>query len=142
MSYDLMVFNPNKAPRSESEFRTWYENQTEWEEDHDYDDPNVSSEELRNWFLEMIKDFPALNGPYASEDVDVPRLTDYSVGIDIIYAAFPWSESERAFSRMRELAEKHQVGFFEVSGSEDILFPDENGKLQKASGAKAWWKFW
>ena len=34
MSYDLMVFNPNKIPKSKSEFMNWYGRQTEWEEEH------------------------------------------------------------------------------------------------------------
>jgi hypothetical protein len=133
MSYDLMVFNPNKAPKSKSEFMNWYENQTEWEEEHDYDDPKVSSEELKNWFLEMIKEFPAMNGPFASDDVDDPKVTDYSVGMDVIYAAFAWSEAENAYPKMVELAEKHKVGFFDASGSGDILIPNENGEFENLS---------
>ena len=124
----------------------WYESQTEWEEEHDYDDPKVSSDELKNWFLDMIKDFPAMNGPLASEDVDDPKVTDYSVGIDVIYAAFAWSEAENAYPKMIELAKKHKVGFFDASGNGDILFPNENGELENISkgnsSKKPWWKFW
>lgn len=142
MSYDLMVFNPNKAPKDKSDFMNWYESQTEWEEDHDYDDPEVSSEELKNWFLEMIEAFPAMNGPFASDNVDDPKVTDYTVGMDVIYAAFAWSEAENAYLKMTELAEKNNVGFFDASGSGDIFFPNESGKLKKTSDEKPWWKFW
>jgi hypothetical protein len=77
----------------------------------------------------MIKEFPSLNGPYASED-ESDRLTDYCIGQNVIYAAFAWSMVQEAYSTMLRLAEKHQVGFFDVSSdSGDILVP-VNGKLQ------------
>ena len=146
MSYDLMVFNPNNAPKEKSEFMEWYEGQTEWEEEHDYDDPKVSFEGLKNWFLDMIKEFPSLNGPYAPNDiddrVDDDEITDYSVGKDVIYSAFRFSIAEKAYPRMVELAEKHKVGFFDASGTCDIFFPNENGKLERLSNGKPWWQFW
>ena len=122
------------------------EEQAEWEEEHDYDDPKVYSDELKNWFLDMIKSFPAMNGPFASDDIDDPKVTDYSVGIDVIYAAFAWSEAENAYPKMIELAEKHRVGFFDTSGNGDILIPNENGGLENlfkgSSNNKPWWKTW
>ncbi|MGC5776747.1 hypothetical protein [Paenibacillus pabuli] len=45
------------------------------------------------------------------------RLTEYSVGKEVIYAAFAWSVAEDAYKMMRELARKHNVGFFDLSGS-------------------------
>ncbi|MEE9393643.1 MAG: hypothetical protein V3W41_14165 [Planctomycetota bacterium] len=41
-----------------------------------------------------------------------------SVGTVVIYTAFAWSQAEAARATMFELAEKHRVGFFDVS-SED-----------------------
>lgn len=32
MSYDLMVFEKTKAPKTRKEFLEWYEKQTEWGE--------------------------------------------------------------------------------------------------------------
>ena len=40
MSYDLMAFEIFKAPKDKEEFFKWYDKQSEWEEDHDYDDIN------------------------------------------------------------------------------------------------------
>lgn len=120
--------------------------QTEWNEPHDYNDPANTSEQLKNWFLEMIETFPAMNGPFASDDIDDPKLTDYSIGRDVIYPACGWSHAELAFKVMKELAAKHKVGFFDVSGTGDILIPDEEGHLlplgQKGNKQKPWWKFW
>lgn len=148
MSYDLMVFRKEAAPKTRTDFMKWYENQTEWAEEHGYDDPANTSPELRNWFMEIIQTFPAMNGPYASDDDDNKYVSDYSIGKDVIYVAFAWSLAEQAYKTMLELAEKHGVGFFDVSSDNgDILFPD-NGKLKSIDNLtggqenKPWWKFW
>lgn len=44
------------------------------------------------------------------------RLTECAIGKEVIYAAFAWSAFEDAYHIMRELAKKHKVGFFDVSG--------------------------
>ena len=67
----------------------WYEQQTQWTEEHSYDDPAVSAVKLREWFLEIIQTFPALNGPLSQNDLpeDEASPTDYSVGKSVIYCA-------------------------------------------------------
>jgi hypothetical protein len=126
----------------------WYDQQTEWSEGHSYDDPAVSSHRLRAWFLEMIEIFPAMNGPYASDKIDDPRVTDYSVGKDVIYACFAWSQVDPAFKATATLAKKHGVGFFDVSADDGaIIFPGEFDSFAKLSAAteqpkKPWWRFW
>ena len=64
MSYDLMAFEISKAPKDREEFLKWYDKQSEWEEDHNYDDINVSSKKLQNFYKEMIKTFPPNNSDY------------------------------------------------------------------------------
>ena len=45
--------------------------------------------------------------------------------LDIIYAVFSWSVADEAYELMRSLAQKHKVGFFDVSGDDgDIILPD------------------
>lgn len=132
MSYDLMVFEKTKAPDTREAFMAWYEKQTAWEEDHDYQTIGVSAPALQNWFMEMKDIFPPMNGAYApgmeelEKDGDLEsRLVDYCIGREVIYAAFPWSAAEEAYETVRRLAEKHAVGFFDVSGDEgEILLPD------------------
>ena len=146
MSYDLMVFRKEFAPKDKKSFMEWYDQQTEWTEDHNYDDPNNTSEELKNWFLEMNEVFPAMNGPYASDDIDDPKVTDYSIGHHAIYAAFAWSQAESAYETLVKLAEKHKVGFFDSSGSGEVCVPDEEGNLIPLNDMNKekspWWKFW
>ena len=129
MSYDLMVFDPAAAPRERAAFMDWYDVQTEWAEGHDYSDPAVTTPALRAWFMEMIKTFPALSGSYAvadDEDADDSRHCEYCIGKAVIYASFTWSQQAAAYQTMRELAIRHGVGFFDVSGDVDtseIRFP-------------------
>ena len=124
-----MVFDAEAAPEDRAEFMVWYREQTQWKETHEYNDPEVTAPKLRAWFAEMIKTFPPMNGPFRSEDDDSSKITDYSVGRSVIYAAFAWSEAEAALPAMRRLAQKHGVGFFDVSAEEgEIVRP------------KPWWK--
>ena len=124
MSYDLMVFDPRIAPRDREGFLNWYSAQTEWVEEHSYDDPKVTTPALAGWFAEISGGFPPMNGPLASTDCDDLRVTDYSIGRSVIYAAFAWSQAELAFAAVDRLAAKHAVGFFDVSSNEGLIrFP-------------------
>jgi len=125
MSYDLMVFELSVAPKERKEFMSWYAQQIEWTENHSYEDHEVSTKGLQAWFTDMIQYYPPMNGPLASEDVDAPNVTDHCIGNNVIYSAFAWSVAEDAYLKMRELAIKHSVGFFDVSANNgEILFPD------------------
>ena len=120
MSYDLSMFEPAATPRTEDEFFEWWEDQAKWGEEHSYDDPVVSSPALQNWFAEAREFFPPMNGPLALSDEEFDelsaeeeaRVTDYSIGRDVIYAAFAWSVAEDARKTALALAVKHKVGFF------------------------------
>ena len=135
MSYDLMVFEKTKAPSTKKEFMLWFEEQTEWNEEHDYQSIGVSSLALQNWFMEMKNTFPPMNGDYSPDadlldaDENLERhLTDYSIGREVIYAAFSWSVADEAYEFMRTLAQKHGVGFFNVSSDDgEIILPDGGG---------------
>lgn len=131
MSYDLMVFEKTKTPKTKVEFIEWYRTQTKWNEGHDYQNPIVTSLSLQNWYMDMKKTFPPMNGLDAPTDEQLENdeeledyLTDYSIGKDMIYAEFTWSQADSAYELTLKLAQKHGVGFFDVSGNEDIILPD------------------
>ncbi len=132
MSYDLMVFEKTKAPTTKKEFMAWYENQTDWNEEQDNKTISVSSPDLQIRFRGLKETFPPMNGEYApalellDEDANLESHTvDYSIGRDVIYAAFSWSVADEAYELMRSLAKKHKVGFFDVSADDgDIILPD------------------
>ena len=140
MSYDLMVFRKDAAPKKRNAFLKWYKKQTEWSEEHSYDNAENTSPELRNWYLEMKHTFPPMNGPDAPTTEEWDKLeeqgldsytTDYAIGRDVIYAAFAWSVAEKAYKIMYELAEKYEVGFFDVSSESGNIFFPKNGELKK-----------
>jgi hypothetical protein len=136
MSYDLMVFAPEAAPREPAAFKAWHRAQTAWSEDHSYDDPAVSRPALRAWFLEMIATFPAMNGPFASDDESREDFwTDYSVGRSVVYAAFGWSKVAAAHALVFHLAGKYAIGFVDVSATPaKVWLPDGNGGLVETFG--------
>ncbi|MDH6371903.1 hypothetical protein M2444_003702 [Paenibacillus sp. PastF-3] len=129
MSYDLMAFETSKAPQERAAFMKWYEQQVQWSEDHAYSDPSVLSEALQRFYSELSEQFPNMNVEdeifEAMEEAGTDnRLTDYSLGTSVIYAAFAYSVADEAYTSMRELAIKHKVGFFDASSNEgDIIFP-------------------
>lgn len=132
MSYDLMAFEKTKVPNKKTEFMEWYEEQVQWKEDHGYDSIEVTSANLKNWFMDMIKMFPPMNGEFSPDDDAIENdeelenhLADYCIGKDVIYTAFAWSVAEEAYDSMLQLALKHDVGFFDVSGNGDIILSDD-----------------
>lgn len=78
--------------------------------------------------------FPPMNGDFApdvdllDEDENLERhVTDYSIGREVIYAAFAWSVADEAYDLMRKLVQKYEVGFFDISGNNgDVILPDGN----------------
>jgi hypothetical protein len=132
MSYDLMVFDPAAAPDNRVEFLAWFNQQTEWTENLDYNDPDNLSPVLRSWFMDFIQTFPPMNGPLAGDDYDDPHVTDYSLARGLVYAAFAWSQCELAYRHMFQTAAKHKIGFFNASSSEAwIWVPSASGSLEK-----------
>ena len=128
MSYYLMVFDPEGPPRDRDGFMAWYDDQTEWSEDHSYDDPKNASQILQTWLNEFLKKFPPMNGPCAAPDdmIDDPHVTDHCIGRHVVYSAFAWSIAEEAYKAMRESAIRHRLGFFNASSDEgELLFPDQ-----------------
>jgi len=143
-----MVFDPGVAPLDRVGFMQWYRQQTKWGEAHRYDNPDVSTPGLRAWFLDMIPHYPMMNGPYASED-DSSRVTDYSIGRSVIYAAFAWSETAEAREITFRLAQRHRIGFFDVStGNGGVWIPAADAQYTCIHGQGAqthgrkWWELW
>lgn len=139
-----MVFDPADAPRDRVHFKEWYVRTTQWSEGHDYNDPNATTPQLRAWYEDIRKSFRNMNGPGSPTDAELmtpgveDRLADYTFGHHAIYATFPWSEAENVYLVFRDLAVKHGVGFYDVSGDEgdgEIYFP---GDVLRPPSQGAW----
>lgn len=122
MSYDLMVFNIDTAPKEKDAFFEWYEVQTAWTEKHNYKDPKNTSEELKVWYYEMTKTFPAIQEYEDTEDNSNTLFGDYTIGREMIYASFPWSSGYKAFKQSKHLAYSNQLGLYDISGSNIVYF--------------------
>jgi hypothetical protein len=120
VSYDLMVFESEAAPRDHDEFLKWYTAQTEWNEDKSYCDPGVSSPRLQSWLADMYRSYPPMNGPGAASELpeDESTLADYSIGEQIVYVGFAWSKAQAAYEDVFRLAAQHHLGFFDVSSKD------------------------
>jgi hypothetical protein len=128
MSYDILAFDP--AAVADADFPAWWEVQSQWSEDHSYDDPEVTTANLRSFYNELIRTFPPMNGPDAVTDEDLPRdaelvsrMSDYSIGTSLVYGAFSWSQARTARTTFTELAAKHGVAVALVSDDGSILRP-------------------
>ncbi len=138
-----MVFDQQAPPPDRKGFMAWYAQQTRWEEDHGYEDPEVTTPELRAWFLEMVRLYPAMNGPFASGDVDHPKVSDYCIGKRLVYVGFAWSQAKEAYETVLSRARKHKVGFFDVSADDGAVWvPGPAGTYKCIHGGARWWRFW
>jgi hypothetical protein len=135
MSYDLMVFQPDAAPKDRPAFLAWYDKLTEWSEPHDYDDPQFTTAALRAWYRDMIRVFPAMNGPDADPNFDGDTITGYTCASQAIYADFRWSRVEMAYDHVLTLARQHRVGFYDVSADDgQVWMPLSDGRYEVVHG--------
>lgn len=132
MSYDLAVFDLAAAPSTHKAFVKWFEQQMEIEVLTPDDEAIATGPApLRNWFTEMIKTFPPMNGPFASDDVDDPRLTEYSIAPSYIYACFAWSQVVPATEAAAEFAARFGAGLYLISETPaPVWLPDGRGDLK------------
>lgn len=127
MSFYVLVFSPTSV--SDDDFAAWWNTQSQWNLDHDYDDPEVLGSGLRAFFEDLLLSFPAMNGPRAYQatpelifrhDLD-ELVTDYSLAPDFVYAAFSWSQADAATRLIRELAARHAMAVAWVSGDPLVI---------------------
>lgn len=129
MSYDVMIFDPAYAPRDREAFDRWFTKQVDWDEDHDYMNPQSTTDAIRNWYEAIRVEYPAMNGPDATDDDnEIDRAGDYNFGPHFVYVTYPWSLAEDIYDRVRALAVEHEVGFYDVSndvGHQEVYFPGD-----------------
>lgn len=61
MSYDVMLFDANSAPRERAVFDSWFNTLTQWEGDLDYNDYTHATPALQSFYKELIKSYPSVN---------------------------------------------------------------------------------
>ncbi len=73
--------------------------------------------------MEMIQRFPPMGIPFAVRGLDNPYVADCCVGAHVIHAAFAGNVGAEACGTMFGLAQKHSVGFHDVSGDDGSVPP-------------------
>lgn len=138
MSYDLMVFEPEAAPKNHDSFMEWYFTLTKWS-DGPYDDLARTSARLRAWVQEMQRTFPDMNTPEAEIHLqnDDGVLADYTIGRQFVYVGFTWSKAVAAAGEAERLAKLHGLGFFNVSSNGEEVWLPINGTLELAHQKKS-----
>ena len=129
-SYDLMVFEPDAAPNEYVDFLAWFAEQMACGEDHGYDNPAETSEQLRAWLRDMVKVFPSGADPFFEDEpvgLEEDSYSGYSIGRQMIYATFVTGEIARATAI--DLAGRHGLGVFEPSSEAHELWRPEAGRL-------------
>lgn len=128
MSYNILAFDPEAT--DDAHFPVWFDDQAEWAEPHSYDNPDVCVPALGAFYRELIARFPPLNGPDSPDDdaLDADegledRLTDYSVGRHVVYAAFGFSVAQEARDLFRRLAARHGLAVAEFGDRVSITRP-------------------
>ncbi len=137
-----MVFEPEAAPKEHQASMRWYAGFTKWNEGHSYKDPSVTSRRLRLWLSDIQRSYPDMDSMEAADLIpnDDGSLSSYSIGKQAIYVCFAWSKAEEAYTRVMELAGRHEVGFFDVSSpGQEVWMPDAGSlKLVHRKGATGW----
>jgi hypothetical protein len=132
MSYDLMVFAPEAAPAKRAAFLDWYDAQTEWDEEHGYDDLASTTPGLQAFYRDMVESFPPLALDEENDETE-DAGTDYTIASSLIYMSFPWNKVDEAYEAVYRLAAKYELGFFDVSSDiAETWLPDRKGGLRVA----------
>jgi hypothetical protein len=125
MSYDLMVFDPQAGPANVDDFEAWFAAKMEEIDESRIQNPETTAPVLRAWYRDMTAEFPDYN---ATERDLGDAAAGYSSCPSAIYADFRWSKAQEAYKRVTELAAKHQVGFFDVSGTKGQVWAPRGGQ--------------
>lgn len=131
-----MVFAPDAAPdgarAKRAAFLDWYDDQTDWRDDLDYDDPGAATPALQAFYAELAVEFPP--APSSDAETEPDSGTEYTIAPALIYMSFyDWDKIDQAHAAVSRLAAKHALGFFDVSSDlAEVWLPDKKGGLRIA----------
>lgn len=133
MSVNILVFDKSKAPTEPMEFLRWFHAKAQWNADRDYNDIQGTTQPLADYFLELVKEYPSMNGKYAPSDEDLERdpeleikMIDFTIDDDLIYMGVSYSADGEVFDRIEELAYKHGLGFCDMF----FIYSDKETKVR------------
>ena len=92
MSVDILVFDKSKAPTEPMEFLKWFYKKSEWNSDRDYNDIKGTSQPLVDFFMELVKKYPSMNGEFAPIDEEFENDPELECERGTIYAVYEMLE--------------------------------------------------
>ena len=113
MSYSLIAYDKQAAPKPRHELLAWLQAQLVPDGHSASYDPASTSVGLRNWRSSMAARFPPLNGPDALPETDFDYATDYHIGRKHIYARFPTATGTLAAEVALAQARRWGVGLYD-----------------------------
>lgn len=119
--FRLMIFDTGAAPKTLDDFFKWF-GTLNWKE-KDAIDLEIRTPALNSWYGEIIKIFPPATGKALLETPQLCQAHYTACGEALqLFCAEPFAE--KAWRVARKLAEKHGLGFFDISYQEDVILPD------------------
>jgi hypothetical protein len=125
VSFDFAVFDPTVAPRDGKRFRSWYDEQVDWDIDAPDPSPSILVEPLHRWYSAMTSRFPDLIRSKAEGETAI----DYCFTKHFIYCSMLLNHGDEAWDLARKLAAEIGIGTYDSMSDNErhnscIVFPD------------------
>lgn len=120
MSYDVIVFDPETAPRKEDDFFEWLDDLGETFEGSEENIPDTLSANLRAFYDDLRRTYEPVSGPhaYVGEIHETTKVCEYFFGEKTIDLAFGWQLSSDGRKAVLQSAIAAKVGVY-MSSDED-----------------------
>jgi hypothetical protein len=129
MGYHIIMFDPEAAPAEPEAFGRWISEETTWDMSGDQPaglDPKTASAILQGWFMEVLRPYPPLHGPYALPGWhDKPGASEYRFAAHLAEIEVPTEKNEEAFTLCLELAQKMRLGLYDSGSRGEVWMPRE-----------------
>ena len=121
MSYDLIVFEAEGAPRELSAFVDWHIANAEAAEESETSLKMPASDRFAAFYDDMVVTYPDMNGPSGEGMDEGERLTGYEFQPKYILMDFRWSVAEDAFFAVMTSAQAHGLGVYDLNDA--VIYP-------------------
>lgn len=144
MGLNILFFEEEAAPKTREAFEDWVAESTDWKPAINYDDPETSTEVLRDFVLDLFKYYPPMNGPFARREGEESIVgamgthipSDYSIGPDMVYVDFEYDaidDSTEDFNEtLMDLTEEHGISYYMFD--DNIFHPDRIVTFEEMEG--------
>ena len=125
MGLNILFFELDKVPHTTRGFLDWVSEVTEWGGDYDFNDPETTSPRLRGFLLDLVKEYPPMNGDYGpsmeerkAKGIENRQESDYSIAPDCLYADFEFDaiddgDEEFDFNEVLiDLTDTHEISYY------------------------------